>query len=83
MGYPEAEEYKGENLLFEQCDILIPAAVERVIHKGNADNIKAKVCYFYMVHYAISNIFISLINLSYLSLYMDPGWADNYAMYTI
>ena len=40
--------YKGyvknsEKLLTSECDILIPAALEGVIHKSNARNIKAKV----------------------------------------
>ena len=43
MGFHGAETYKGENIMFEECDILIPAAMEKVIHKGNANYIKAKI----------------------------------------
>lgn len=43
MGFPNAKPYEGESLLFEKCDILIPAAVEQVITLDNANKIQAKV----------------------------------------
>ncbi|CAH1128560.1 unnamed protein product [Ceutorhynchus assimilis] len=41
-GFPNAEKYDGD-LLYHPVDILVPAATEKVIHKGNADQIKAKL----------------------------------------
>ncbi|VDQ10936.1 unnamed protein product [Trichobilharzia regenti] len=43
VGFPRAQPYSGESLLFEECDILIPAANEKQIHGGNADKIRAKL----------------------------------------
>lgn len=50
MGFPNAKTYDGEDLLYEECDILIPAAIEKVIHKKNADKVKAKVGLHYEVY---------------------------------
>jgi len=43
IGYPHAEPYEGENLLFEKCDILVPAASERQITRENAHKVQAKI----------------------------------------
>lgn len=45
VGFPGADEYKGENLMYEPCDIFVPAAIEKVITSENADKIQAKVSY--------------------------------------
>lgn len=43
-GFPDAQFFRdGAQLLEHPCDILIPAAMEGVIHEGNAPDIKAKV----------------------------------------
>lgn len=45
VGFPKAEAYNGpeESLMYENCDIFIPAAVEKVITKYTAERIKAKI----------------------------------------
>ena len=43
VGFPGASAYQGENMMFEECDIFVPAATEKVITKENAGRIQAKV----------------------------------------
>ncbi|KAL3197716.1 hypothetical protein MRX96_044779, partial [Rhipicephalus microplus] len=42
-GFPGAEPYKGENLIYEDCDIFVPAALEKIITKNNASKFKCKI----------------------------------------
>ncbi|MDO8527850.1 MAG: Glu/Leu/Phe/Val dehydrogenase [Deltaproteobacteria bacterium] len=42
-GYPEGDFITNEQLLEIDCDVLIPAAIERVIHKDNARKLKCKI----------------------------------------
>jgi glutamate dehydrogenase (NAD(P)+) len=42
-GYPKAEPISNEDLLELDVDILLPCAMENVIHKGNADKVKARL----------------------------------------
>ena len=42
VGFPNAQPYEG-NLMFEKCDIFVPAAIEKVLNAENAHKIQAKV----------------------------------------
>ena len=42
-GFTGGEPIMGDDLLELPCDVLIPAAIEGVVHVGNADRINAKV----------------------------------------
>ena len=42
-GYPKADPITGDELLTSDCDVLVPAAIENVITRKNAPNIKAKI----------------------------------------
>jgi len=43
VGYPDAEDLTNEELLEQECDILIPAALENQITERNAEKIKARL----------------------------------------
>ncbi len=42
-GFPGGEDMDKDDALFLNCDVLIPAATENVIHSGNADRLRCKV----------------------------------------
>jgi glutamate dehydrogenase (NAD(P)+) len=41
--FPDAQHISNEDLLAIPCDVLAPCALEGVIHKGNAKDVKAKI----------------------------------------
>jgi glutamate dehydrogenase (NAD(P)+) len=43
VGFPGAEPIAGEDVLTADVDLLIPAAVEGVVHAGNAGDVRARV----------------------------------------
>lgn len=43
VGFADAEAIGGDELLELELDLLVPAAVEGVLHEGNASRVKAKV----------------------------------------
>ena len=43
INFPNSEPINNEALISLHCDVLIPAAVEGVLHAGNANSVRAKV----------------------------------------
>jgi glutamate dehydrogenase (NAD(P)+) len=43
IGFKGCDEVTNDELLALPCDILVPAAMENSVHKGNAEGIKAKI----------------------------------------
>lgn len=43
INFPNSEPISNDELISLQCDVLIPAAVEGVLHEGNADSVRAAV----------------------------------------
>ncbi|MBI4125003.1 MAG: glutamate dehydrogenase, partial [Deltaproteobacteria bacterium] len=43
QGYTEGDPLTNEALLEQECEILIPAAIERVIHEGNVKKLKCRI----------------------------------------
>ena len=43
VGFPDAEPIANDELLEIDCDVLIPAAIDRVIHAGNAPRVRARL----------------------------------------
>ncbi|GAB4565672.1 MAG: Glu/Leu/Phe/Val dehydrogenase [Anaerolineae bacterium] len=43
VGFPGADVITNEELLTLPCDILVPAALEKQLHAGNADQVKARI----------------------------------------
>ena len=43
IGFQGADSIDPEEMLIQPCDILIPAAVDRVIHGGNAGKLKCRI----------------------------------------
>jgi len=42
-GYPQADALPRDDLLLLECDVLVPAALECVIHEGNAERVSARI----------------------------------------
>jgi glutamate dehydrogenase (NAD(P)+) len=42
-GYANGEDMDKSEAMFLECDVLIPAATENVIHSGNADKLRCKI----------------------------------------
>ena len=42
VGFPGADAVSNEEILELECDLLVPAALENVLHEGNAERVKAK-----------------------------------------
>jgi glutamate dehydrogenase (NAD(P)+) len=42
-GFAHGDDFAPEQLLFEACDVLVPAALGNVLHKDNAREVRAKL----------------------------------------
>jgi len=43
VGFPGAENFKDDEAFYKPCDFLIPAAIEKSVHKYNAERLNCKI----------------------------------------
>ncbi len=43
VNFPGTQPVSNEDIFGIECDIIVPAAIQSVIHKGNAENVKARL----------------------------------------
>jgi hypothetical protein len=58
--------------MYEECDILVPAAMEKIIHKGNVGKVILMILNSHDANFLRHNQLELCVSITFYLVYLDP-----------